>query len=104
DFKYLGAYVSSLDKEISSRITQSRIAFNKMNKIWKQRDLPLKLRIKFFMTTCLSILLYGCESWIINKKIENKLNGFTMNCYRYICGFRKIQRKRNEAILNIVGM
>ena len=33
------------------------------------------LRINFFQAAVVSILLYGCTTWILTKRLENKLDG-----------------------------
>ena len=40
------------------------------------------LQQKLFNTTCVTILLYGCESWVISQDMENKINAFATSCYR----------------------
>lgn len=35
---------------------------------------------KMFKASCLAIILYGCESWIITRAISKGLNGLTASC------------------------
>ena len=42
--------------------------------IWKS-DLTDKMKRSFFQATVVSILLYGCTTWTLTKRLENKLDG-----------------------------
>ena len=40
-----------------------------------------RLKIRIFNTCVISILLYGCESWMFTKTIVKKIRGFVSNYY-----------------------
>ena len=42
--------------------------------IWKS-DLTYKMKRSFFQTAVISILLYGCTTWMLTKWLEKKLDG-----------------------------
>ena len=77
-------------------------AYGKMEKIWKAKHIPLKLKIRIFDASVISIILYGCESWIVTKQIENKINVFANDCYRGILGIKRTDRVTIEEILRQV--
>ena len=74
DFKYLGSWVDSSEKDISVRKALAWKALNGMSKIWKS-DMAPDLKKRFFISTVESILLYGCESWAMTETMERSLNG-----------------------------
>ena len=74
DFKYLGSWVDSSEKDISVRKALAWKALNGMSKIWKS-DMAPDLKKRFFFSTVESILLYGCESWAMTETMERSLNG-----------------------------
>ena len=74
DFKYLGSWVDNSEKDISIRKAQAWRALNGMTKIWKS-NMSKDLKIRFFIATIESILLYGCESWALSKAQEKSLDG-----------------------------
>ena len=45
-----------------------------MTKIWKF-NMSKDLKIRFFIATNASILLYGCDSWALSKAQEKSLDG-----------------------------
>ena len=69
DLKYLGSWVDNSEKDISIRKAQAWRALNGMTKIWKSNT-SNNLKIRFFIATIESILLYGCESWAQEKSLD----------------------------------
>ena len=74
DFKYLGSWVDSSEKDIAVRKALAWKALNGMTKIWTS-DMKPDLKKRFFLSTVESILLYGCESWSLTETQEKSLNG-----------------------------
>ena len=49
-------------------------AINRLSIIWKS-DLTDKMKRIFFQAEVASILLYGCTTWTLTKRLEKKLDG-----------------------------
>ena len=79
-FTYLGSSVASTEKDIDTRLTKAWTAMNRLSIIWKS-DLIDKMKHSFFQAVVESILLYGCTTWTITKRLETKLDG---NCTRML--------------------
>jgi hypothetical protein len=77
DFKYLGAWVQSSEKDLKTRKAAAWRACNRMQNIWRSKSLTRQLKERTFMATVESVLLYGCETWTLTPKLEKQLNG----CY-----------------------
>ena len=73
-FTYLGSSVSSTEKDIDMRLTKAWTAIDKLSIIWKS-DLTDKMKHSFFQAAVMSILLYGCTTWTLTKRLEKKLDG-----------------------------
>ena len=73
-FTYLGSSVSSTKKDINTRLTKAWTAINRLSIIWKS-DLTDKMKRSFFQAVVTSILLYGCTTWTLTKRLEKKLDG-----------------------------
>ena len=86
DFKYLGSHMNSDVKDIEARIALAWGAFHKLEKILTSRHVGVMLRVRFFNAACVSILLYGCESWLVTKSLSIKLDVFARKCYRRMIG------------------
>ena len=79
NFKYLGAWTESTDKDFAVRKALAWSACQKLRKIWSSL-LPRKLNVRLFVATVESVLLYGSEAWTITKTLQKQLDG----CYTRI--------------------
>ena len=59
---------------LSIYIYMSVTAINRLSTIWKS-DLTDKMKRSFFQAAVTSILLYGCTTWTLTKRLEKKLDG-----------------------------
>ncbi len=103
DFKYLGSHIASSEIDIRARKGLAWRAFWKMKDVFCSKTLPIRLKINIFEAAVISILLYGCESWIINKRANDALNSFATNCYRIILGIKKLDKVSNKRVYEQVG-
>ena len=65
NFCYIGSILAKdgvVDLDVNSRIQKARQAFISLNNIWKSTQLTRNLKLRFFKTNCISVLLYGCET------------------------------------------
>ena len=77
-FTYLGSSVSSTEKDIDIRLAW--IAIDRLLIIWKS-DLIDTMKRSFFQAAVVSILLYGCTTWTLTKRLKKKLEGnYTRMC------------------------
>ena len=72
DFLYLGGYTNS-SREINTRIGKSWNALNSLEKIWKSR-ITTETKVRIFKSTVESILLNGCEFWVMNSAAVKKVD------------------------------
>ena len=73
-FTYLGSNVSSTEKDIDTQLTKAWTAINRLSTIWKS-NLSDKMKRSFFQAAVVSILLYGCTTWTLTKRLQKKLDG-----------------------------
>ena len=73
-FTYLGSSISSTEKDIDTRLTKAWTAINRLLIIWKS-DLTDKMKCSLFQAAVISILLYGCSTLTLTKRLEKKLDG-----------------------------
>ena len=72
-FTYLGSSVSSPEKDINTWLAKTWTVIDRLSVLWKS-NLTDKIKRSFFQAV-VSILLYGCNTWVLNKHIEKKLDG-----------------------------
>ena len=66
------------------RLTKAWTAIDRLSIIWKS-DLTDKMKCSFFQAAVVSILLYGCTTWALTKRLEKKLDGNYTRMLRLIC-------------------
>ena len=67
-FSYLGSSVSSTEKDVDTRLTKAWTAIDRLLIIWKS-NLIDKMKRSFFQAAVVSILLYGCTTWTLTKRL-----------------------------------
>ena len=82
-FTYLGSSVSSTEKDTDTWLTKVWTAIDKLSIIWKS-DLTDKMKRSFFQAAVVSILLYGCTTWTLTKRLEKKLDSNYIRMLRAI--------------------
>ena len=72
-FTYLGSSVSSTEKDIDTQLMKSWTAIDRLLIIWKS-NLTDKMKRSFFQAAVMLVLLYGCTTWTLTKRLEKKLD------------------------------
>ena len=72
-FTYLGSSISSTENDINMWLAKAWTAIDRLSVIWKS-DLTNKIKHSFFQAVVVSILLYWCTTWTLNKHMEKNLD------------------------------
>ena len=96
-FTYLGSSVSSTDTDIDTRPTKAWTAINRLSVIWKS-DLTDKMKRRFFQAAIVSILVYGCITWTLTKRLEKKLDGNYTRMLRAILNRSRRQHSTKQQL------
>ncbi len=97
DFQYLGSFVGSTEKDIKNRKGKAWAAFWKLKNIWDSKADP-RIKLKLFSSSVLSVLLYGCETWVLTPKLKTQLNTLHTVCLRIILGIKQEDHVTNEDV------
>ena len=104
DFKYLGSYVGSTEHDVKVRIGFAWAAFAKVKSILRSPKVKLNFKIRLFKAACISILLYGCESWILTEALIDRLEIFTRTCYRIMLDIKQSRdHVTNQSLYHLTG-
>ena len=90
-FCYLGSTLTTdgdTMKEIKIRIGKASGAFTNLRNIWKSKQISFNAKLRLYKSNVRSILLYGAESWMMNKQTEQKVRAFEGRCLRRILNIR----------------
>ena len=80
----------------------SKDIFNKLKSIFTNRNITYKTNVKTLKAYVVSVLLYGCECWTLNKDTERKLEAAEMWYLRRMMKISWTERKSNEDIKETV--
>ena len=105
NFVYLGSTVTSdgrCEKEIEKRISMAKGTFQKMRNILTNRYINIRTRVRAVKMYVWSVMLYGCETWTISKKLERKIEAAEMWFWRRMLKVPWTARMRNDEVLDRV--
>ena len=97
DFKYLGSWVNSTERDLKVRKALAWRALNDLSKVWKS-SLSRRIKISFFQATVESVLLYGCESWTLKASLEKSLDGSYTRMLRVVLNIDPHKHVANEQL------
>ena len=104
--KYLGVISEDggCDDEIEQRVGAAARVVGAMRKeVLERGELRKKTKMQVFNTMVVLTLLYGCESWTVQRRHVSKLQAFEMMCLRRMQGLTRMNRVRNEEVREALG-
>ena len=85
DFVCLGSKIIA-DGDCSHKIKRhllfGRKTMTNLDSILKSRDIPLLTKVCIVEPMIFPVVMYGCESWTINKAEHQRIDGFELWCWR----------------------
>ena len=98
DFKYLGFWINSSEKDIKVRKALAWNALHSMHVIWKSK-INLQLKRRLFVTTDESVLTYGSESWTLTVQQQKLADGTRYT--RMLCKALNISGQEHSTNKNV---
>ena len=87
EFSYLGSVMAEdggAHKDVNTRIKKARGAFIQLNRIWSSTVYSNNTKMNIFKACVLSVLLYGCETWLVTEQLNHRIQVFVNRCLRRI--------------------
>ncbi|KAJ4438944.1 hypothetical protein ANN_14898 [Periplaneta americana] len=91
-FKYLEATVTNINdtrEEIKCRINMGNSCYYSVEKLLSSSLLSKNLKVRIYKTVILPVVLYGCETWILTLREEQRLRVFENKVLRKIFGAKR---------------
>ncbi|KAJ4444371.1 hypothetical protein ANN_06163 [Periplaneta americana] len=91
-FKYLGATVTNINdtrEEIKCRINMGNACYYSVEKLLSSSLLSKNLKVRIYKTVILPVVLYGCETWTLILREEQRLRVFENKVLRKIFGVKR---------------
>ncbi|GJS62496.1 retrovirus-related pol polyprotein LINE-1 [Tanacetum coccineum] len=88
-FRYLGSMIHKsgrIDEDVSHRIKTAWLRWRAATGVLCDRNIPLKLKGKFYRVAIRPSMLYGSECWPITKALANWMEVAELRMLRWTCG------------------
>ena len=106
DFLFLGSKITA-DTDCSHKTKRSlllgRKAMTNLDSILKCRDITLSTKVHMIKVMVFPIVIYGCESWTINKAESPRIDAFELWCWRRLLRVPWMARRPNQSILKEIN-
>ena len=79
DFIFLGSKITAdgdCSHEIKRRLLLGRKVMTNLDGILKSRDITLPTKVRLVKAMVFPVVMYGCESWTINKAEHQRIDAF----------------------------
>ena len=84
EFTYLGSCMSennSSNADVCTRITKALSSFERLQSVWKDKEVPLITKVKLLQTLVFPIISYACEMWTLKVDVTHRLEAFEITVY-----------------------
>ena len=85
--------------EIKRHLLFGRKAMTNLDTILKSRDITLPTKVRLAKAMVFLVVMYGCESWTIEKVECQRIDGFELWCWRRPLRVPWTARRSNQSIL-----
>ena len=106
DFIFLGSKITAdvdCTHEIKSRLLLGRKAMTNLDRALKSRVITLLTKVHMVKAMVFPIVMYGCESWTINKAERQRIDAFELWCWRRLLRVLWTARRSNQSVLKEVS-
>ena len=105
DFTFLVSKITAdgdCSHEIKRCLLLGREAMTNLDSIWKSRDITLLTKVHIVKAMVFPVVMYGCESWTINKAEHWRIDAFEL-CWRRLLRAPWTARRANQSILKEIS-
>ena len=74
-----------------------------LDSIFKSRDISLPTKVCLVKAMVFPAIMYGCESWTINKAERRRIDAFELWCWRRLLRVPWTARRSNQSILKEIS-
>jgi hypothetical protein len=93
-FQYLGTTVANqnlIQERTKRRLSWGSTCYHSVQNLFSSRPLCKNIKIKFYKTLILPVVLYGCETWSLILREEHRLKVYQNRELRRIFGSKRMK-------------
>ena len=105
-FIFLGSKITAdcdCSHEIKRRLLLERKAMTNLDSILKSRDITLAIKVHLVKVMVFPVVMYGCESWTIKTAEHQRIDAFTLWCWRRLLRVHWTAGRSNRSILKEIS-
>ena len=80
-----------------------RKVMTNLDSILKSRDITLPTKARLVKAMVFLVVMYGCESWTVNKSEHQRIDAFELWCWRKLLRVPWTARRSNQSILKEIS-
>ena len=106
DFIILGFKITAdgdCSHEIKRYLLLGRKPMTNLDIIFKRRDITWPTKVCLVKAMVFPVVMYGCESWTINKGECQRVDAFELWCWRRLLRVPWTSRRSNQSILKEIS-
>ena len=106
DFIFLGSKITTdgdCSHEIKRRLLLGRKVVTNLDSILKSREITLPTKVCLVKAMVFPVVMYGCESWTVNKAERRRIDAFELWCWRRLLRVPWTARRSNQSILKEIS-
>ena len=106
DFNFGGSKITvdgDCSHEIKRRFLLGRKVMTNLDSILKSRDITWPTKVYLVKAMVFTVIMYGCESWTIEKAERQRIDAFELWCWRRLLRVSWTARRSNQSILKEVS-
>ena len=89
--------------EIKRRLVLGKKVMTNLDSILKSIDIALPTKVCLVKAMVFPVVMYGCESWTINKAEHLRIDTFELWCWRRLLRVPWTARRSNQSILKKIS-
>ena len=106
DFIFLGSKITAdgaCSHEIKRCLLLGRKVMTNLDSILKGRDITLPTKVRLVKAMFFPVVMYGCESWTINKAEHRRIDAFELWCCKRRLRVPWTARTSHQSILKEIS-
>ena len=89
--------------EIKRHLLLGRKVMTNLDSILKSRDITLTTKVRLVKAMVFPVVMYGCESWTVEKADCQRIDAFELWCWRRLLRVPWTARRSNQSILKEIS-